>query len=70
MDGTHPVMCHNNMGGTDEKVQAFYKWCWRDDHEEERWSDCMQTVLSKSSHRFGGVVFPLSVNLQEEEQNE
>lgn len=34
-----------------------------------RWWHLIQIVLSNSSHRFGGVVFPLSVNLQEE-QNE
>lgn len=27
-------------------------------------------LFSRRAHRFGGVVFPFSVNLQEEEQNE
>lgn len=51
------------MGGTDEKVQAFNKRVGEETMKVDRWCDLMQTVFSKSSHRFGGVVFPLSVNL-------
>lgn len=36
MEVTHPIIYNNKnkMGGINEKVQAFYKWCWRGGHEE------------------------------------